>query len=674
MRALISFFLFVFTALPLIAQQEPCAFDKVIDKQDPYVQQTENEIKMFLSSGAGKKMQATVKIIPVVVHVIHNNGAENISDAQIQSQIVVLNEDYRKKFSTNGFGNGVDTEVEFRLARITPDGQCTNGIVRVQSALTVHKSYQRSMLSDLSYWDSKRYLNIYVVNSISGGTILGYASFPGGPAHEDGIVMEHIAFGTTGTVIFPDDLGRTGTHEVGHWLGLYHTFNNGCGTDTCTGGDYVCDTPPAVNPNYNCPVVNSCSIDFPNVNDQVQNYMDYSSDVCKNMLTAGQKGRIMATLNTSRWNIWQYSNIVSTGTDSGYVSQPCRAIAGFVSNGQNICTGNSVLFTNVSQNNPTTYQWYFPGGTPSASTLVNPTVIYNTVGTYNVTLVAKNTVGKDSLVLINYINVSPPPIGLSLPYSEGFENSVFPSNGILISNIDKGITWERDTVAVAYAGKASAKINNLVNINYGQADEMMLPGLNMPSYGGIPYITFRWAYAQSNANFSDELIVLVSKDCGLNYTQVFYRTGANMITASAQTTPYIPDNSTVWKSAIINLNTYKTYTNLLVKITNVTDGGNNLYVDNLNIGDLALGVSSETSLKNIELYPNPVKANGVVYFTTPMNKCELEVFNLRGEIILQQQMLKGETSFALPAGIDKGIYFIRLRNGEQLTTKKLAVF
>jgi len=130
----------------------------------------------------------------------------------------------------------------------------------------------------------------------------------------------------------------------------------------------------------------------------------------------------------------------------------------------------------------------------------------------------------------------------------------------------------------------------------------------------------------------------------------------------------------VWKSAIINLNTYKTYTNLLVKITNVTDGGNNLYVDNLNIGDLALGVSSETSLKNIELYPNPVKANGVVYFTTPMNKCELEVFNLRGEIILQQQMLKGETSFALPAGIDKGIYFIRLRNGEQLTTKKLAVF
>ena len=132
-----------------------------------------------------------------------------------------------------------------------------------------------------------------------------------------------------------------------------------------------------------------------------------------------------------------------------------------------ICTGNSVLFTNISQNNPLTYQWYFPGGTPTSATTANVTVAYNSPGNYDVTLITTNVVGSDSITLTNYIQVNNPPVGIALPYFENFEDTLFPTNGITIDNPDNGITWELDTAAVHFSGFASAKINNLINIKSG---------------------------------------------------------------------------------------------------------------------------------------------------------------------------------------------------------------
>lgn len=663
--------------------QEPCYFDDYKKMHRKWIAEAENEIQQALGKENFKSSRShSAKVIPVVVHVIHIGGTENISDTQIQSQIDVLNEDFRKVSGTNGDGNGVDTEIEFCLAKITPDGKCTDGIVRIESSLSNHKTHERGQLKDLSYWDNTRYLNLYIVKTINNGNgVLGYSSFPGGPPDEDGIVVLHNAFGDTGTVSQSStyNLGRTTTHEIGHWFGLYHTFNNGCGTDTCSDGDYVCDTPPAANPNFGCPTsTNSCSNDIPNIIDQVQNYTDYSNDACKNMFTDGQKQRMETTLSTFRSNIWQPANITATGCDSGYVSPQCNVIADFTSNGQNICIGNSVNFINKSLNNPLTYQWDFPGGTPSSALTANVAVTYNTAGTYPVKLITTNALGTDSVIIANCINVTTPTIGQSLPFIEGFENSTFPPNGINISNPDNGITWERDTMAVPYSGIASAKINNLINTNYGQSDALVLPVFNLSGYSYTPYLKFKWAYARSDANYSDELVVLLSKDCGVSFTQILYKSGSSLVTGPTQTTPYITDSNTVWKAANVSLNNYASYSNVLIKIVNVTDGGNNLYIDDISVGEITIGVRDNERLENsIQIYPNPFTNQAQInYQLNSKEQVSIAIYDIMGREV--QVLQKGEQQagdYILPVNAEKlngsSVYIVRFKIGNNIYVKKL---
>lgn len=668
-KTTVLFFLLVISFFLKAQHHVPCYFDQYQRISRDKIRQSEAQIKSTIQNQKHKVLShdTNIKVIPVVVHVIHDGGTNNISDAQIQSQITVLNEDYRRMLGTNGYGTGVDTEIEFCLAKKDPLGKCTNGIVRIKSPLANHQTYQRSMLKQLSFWDNTRYLNIYVVKNINNGSgTAGYASFPGGPADEDGIVVRHDYFGKTGTAAAT--LGRTTTHEVGHWLGLYHTFNEGCGVDECTDGDYVCDTPPAANPNFGCPTINSCSNDVPNVNDQIQNYMDYSNDNCKSLFTAGQKQRMRASLLSFRNDIWQAWNTDSTGCDSGYVSGNCNVIADFVTLNPAICTGNSIIFYNKSQNNPTSYQWYFEGGSPATSAVANPTVTYSSVGNFEVKLVVTNAYGMDSLTLMNYVQVTTPPVGQSLPYTENFESYTFPTNGITIENADGGITWERDTIAVAYQGNASAKINNLINTNYGQSDAMILPRFDFTSYSGTPYLSFKWAYAKSDPNYSDEMIVLASKDCGVNWAQVFYRTGTSLVTGPTQTTPYIPDSATVWKAASISLATYSVYTNVMLKIVNVTDGGNNLYIDNINLGAMPIGIEENANtINSLSLYPNPSSGSfALKYSVSNTEDLSLVITDVLGRMVyttLLKTASQGEYTEEINAGLETGIY-----NAELIST------
>lgn len=666
-------FLFLFANAQ---QTEPCFFDKYQISNKVIISNAEIQIQNYLKEIhlENKSHNPNLKIIPVVVHVIHDGGTNNISDAQIQSQIDVLNEDFRKIAGSNGDGNGVDTDVEFCLAKKDPQSNCTNGIVRINSPLSNHQTYQRSMLKDLSYWDNTRYLNMYVVKNINNGSgTLGYSSFPGGPSDEDGIVVRHDYFGKIGTA--SANLGRTTTHEIGHWFGLYHTFNGGCGADICTDGDYVCDTPPAANPNFGCPTINSCSNDSPNLNDQIQNYLDYSNDNCKNMFTDGQKQRMHATLQTLRNNIWQDSNLLSTGCDSGFVNLNCNVVADFVTLEPNICIGNSITFYNKTLNNPLSYSWYFEGGTPNTSTTANPTILYSSLGSFDVKLIVTNVNGTDSLLINDYVNVTNPPIGQGLPFSEDFESVVFPSNGITIDNPDGGITWGKDTIAVQYQGLASAKINNLINTNYGQSDALVLPSFDFTSFSGTPYLKFKWAYARSDANYSDELLVLASKDCGVNWSQVFYRTGSALVTGITQTTAYLPDSNTVWKSASINLATYALFQNVLIKIVNVTDGGNNLYIDNINVGDLTAGEKEKIlSDKDFSIYPNP--SNGkfnIAFNTVNFDAVTIHITDFSGRTVTAFKPNKNEKIHEIDTNLEKGIYQIIIKNEKYSINKKIII-
>lgn len=282
---------------------------------------SQNWIK--LQEGTANKTTAVVTI-PVVVHVLYRTASENISDAQILSQIDILNKDFRKlntdiNLVPSAFaGLASDCEIEFCLAQRDPNGNATNGIVRKQTTATSF-SYSSNAIKYSSSggdnaWNSAQYLNIWV-GTLSGG-VLGYAQFPGGAAATDGVAILNTAFGNTGTAAAPFNKGRTATHEVGHWLNLFHIWGDD-GT-ACTGSDQVTDTPNQGAENYGTPSfpkTDACSPSSPGV--MFMNYMDYVDyDVAMFMFTAGQKARMLAALNTYRTGILTSQGCVPPSTGS----------------------------------------------------------------------------------------------------------------------------------------------------------------------------------------------------------------------------------------------------------------------------------------------------------------------------------------------------------------------
>jgi len=257
------------------------------------------------------KTKNSVIIIPVVVHVIWKNNQENISNQQIFSQINVLNADFRRTnvdaiMTPSVWSNiAADTEIEFCLATIDPNGASTSGITRTQTTQTSFSIQTDAMKSTstggIDPWNQNNYLNIWVCN-LSGG-ILGYATPPSSWNNpDDGVVIGYNYFGTTGTVQGPYNKGRTCTHEVGHWLNLDHIWGNG---GNC-GNDNVNDTPKQEEENYNCPAfphnANSCGTSNSS-GDMYMNYMDYTNDGCMNLFTLGQKARMIAAINQYRSNL-----------------------------------------------------------------------------------------------------------------------------------------------------------------------------------------------------------------------------------------------------------------------------------------------------------------------------------------------------------------------------------
>ena len=280
----------------LFAQQRNCGSMDYLQSQieaNPEraynLQQIEKQTARWIAKNQGEFKDGELLTIPVVVHVIYNNSNENISDAQVLSQITVLNDDFRRLNSDqdNEWGQAADTEIEFCMATIDPDGNPTDGITRTstnQSSFGTNDQMKFNSSGGKDAWPAGDYLNIWVCD-ISGG-ILGYAQFPGGPASTDGVVIDYQYYGTIGTATSPFDLGRTGTHEVGHWLNLRHIWGDG----GCSVDDFVGDTPTSDAPNYGCALGHtSCGS-----TDMVQNYMDYSDDACMNLFTAGQRDRMQA--------------------------------------------------------------------------------------------------------------------------------------------------------------------------------------------------------------------------------------------------------------------------------------------------------------------------------------------------------------------------------------------
>lgn len=269
----------------------------------------ETDINLLLEKSKSFRLHKPA-VIQVVVHVIYNSKAENISDEQILSQIKVLNNDFRARNTDKDKvpevwqGLVADAFIEFKLAKNDPEHKEANGITRTHTAITsfgTDNAVKDSAQGGKSPWPTDSYLNIWVCSL--GESILGYAQFPGGPPETDGVVVDYRAFGTIGTAAAPFNSGRTTTHEIGHYLNLSHIFGDGR-ANSCSDSDYVEDTPNQLGPNYQSPTFPSISCDNGPHGDMFMNYMDYVDDNAMFMFTDGQAARMNATMHGPRASLF----------------------------------------------------------------------------------------------------------------------------------------------------------------------------------------------------------------------------------------------------------------------------------------------------------------------------------------------------------------------------------
>jgi len=645
--------------------------------------ETQKYVDQYLAErkSGNQRSASVVKVIPVVFHVIHEGGAENISRAQIVDQIDSLNKDFRR-LNADAVQTpapfqlvGGDSEIEFRLATLDPQGNCTDGVTRTFSPLTTDA---RNNVKALIYWPSNKYLNIWVVKSIENtsggaGTVLGFAQFPGNPAATDGVVMRSDVVGSIGTAGWNND-GRTLTHEVGHWFNLRHIW----GDATC-GSDFVADTPVHEQANANCPAfprVTSCG-NGPD-GEMFTNYMDYTDGSCQDIFSIGQCARMNAALTNpsyTRMNLWSSANLIATGT-TGTPGAVCVPVAEFVVPVRYICEGTTVNFTDGSWNGAVaSWQWDFPGGTPSSSTSQNPSVVYNAAGTYDVTLTVTNASGSDSYSQPASIVVIPAVGQYSVPYSEGFETIVFPGTEWAVEN-GGGNTWTQSST-VAHTGFNSVYITNYTG-NISQTNDVFItPTYNLSNVTNAN-LTFWLAFAARSSSSTDQLKVFASTNCGQLWNIRYNKTGTTLSTAGIITSNFVP-SSTQWRQETVNIasSSYNNKPNVRFKFDYFQSNGNNIYIDDLNLdGIVGLNDVFEQSLE-FNVYPNPVISKGSIEFMlTERNAVRIDVVNVLGQLVneIEETTLDaGEYQFELPGHLSSGLYSVRLNVNGYVTSRKIIV-
>lgn len=659
-----------------------------------YTKEYIKRMDLMKTAGAANKTATAPLIIPVVFHIIHNWGAENISDAQCQDQIAVLNADYRRlnADTTNTPGPfqsiGADVGVEFRLAQLDPNGNCTNGIERIVSSATANA---RNNVKSLSYWPSNKYLNIWVVNSIensagSPGSVIGFAQFPGGAATTDGVVLHYGFVGTIGTAAGNNSAGRTATHEVGHWLNLRHIWGDDGGS--CSGTDLVNDTPNQADMTFGgCPSFPKTDACTPNGNGILySDYMDYTDGDCQNIFTVGQSTRMNAALSSTisgRNNLYTAANLIATGTD-GTPPVTCAPIPSIIKEVQRVCAGSSIDFIEDTYNGPVTSRlWSFPGGTPATSTTANTTVTYNTPGKYDVTLTVSNSAGSNSKTYTNYVSVYPAAATTNAPFSEGFETITFPGTDYEIDNFNNDNTWTQTSLAAA-SGTKSVYIPNFIGNSY--SDEFVTPSYNTLGVTGVS-LSFKLAFAKKNNTNTclDVLQVDYSTNCGLYWTNCYKKSASNTALPLYTTTSVYPSSAFIpiasqWRLETKLLPSLANKSNIRFKFT-FTSGtgnyGNNIYIDDINLNG-TVGID-ETFGEQIEmmLSPNPTNnTSNLSFYTTQTNDVQIRILDIVGKECNTLQLGKlapGEHKFEVGKNLSSGIYFVELIANGNKAVRKLIV-
>lgn len=571
--------------------------------------------------------------IPVVVHVIHNGDAygtgENITDEQVISQIIVLNQDFRKMINTPGYNTntvGADIEVEFCLAQQDPSGNATNGINRVNlNTASFGESAVENTLKPQTQWDPTRYFNIWVCRF--GGDldgILGYAQFPdssglgglntsGGNANTDGVIIGYQYFGSStiypqGTYEAPYNKGRTTTHEIGHCFGLRHIWgdNSSCTVNaTDSNKDYCPDTPAANTAHYGCETgSNTCTAAAGN--DMVENYMDYSDDSCMNIFTTDQKARILAVLQNSPRRA------------SLTTSNACSPAQVYNIDG-------SIKIESLNGNCETTFSPIIKIENKGVNNLTSATLSYNFDGLASQTL---NWTG--NLTTNQGANITLPSVTLTSG-SHTFTVSIVSTNNTTDQNVANNTKIQTFTIISSY--NTTQVVINLQRDRYGAETTWTLKtssGATVASGG--PYTN------------TSSLPALISQTITVNnntcYTFTINDTENDGICCD-------------YGSGYYNLKTLDNIT--------IASGGEFTDIENKNFYiNTSLGTNDYSSTNNVSIYPNPASEMLTISIKNAELPKNYRIYNSLCQLLTEKTIKKLEDLTIDTSSLSNGVYFINI--------------
>ncbi len=712
------------TAKRICGTMDNLMHQKILDPGlESRMKQIETFTKSYMVNFKNTNTSHSIITIPVVFHIVYNNPSENISDAQCQAQVNQLNLDFAK-MNTDASnipavwqGIAANTNIQFCLAQRDPNGLATTGVERRSSSttsFTTDDKIKYQSTGGMNAWPSSSYLNIWSANL--SGSILGYAQFPGGPATTDGVVL---LFSSIGSMIqqgtLPNfNLGRTATHEVGHWLNLMHIWGDDAG---CTGSDNVGDTPNQGTENYGCPsfpLTDGCSPSSPGV--MFMNYMDYTDDACMNMFSSGQSTRMNALFANGGARV-SISN--STGCQAPVISSTCGVATGLsfssvTASGATLTWGtvsgavkyyvkykkssfsswsiissttNSKTITNLSSN--TLYQWQVQaicsmGGGASS--------VVSTFTTAAAPACGIPSSLSSSLISANGATLNWSAVGGAISYNIQYQvngsgswiNTTSNTNSKSLTGLTNGTSYTFQVQAICASGTGSYSLtSSFITLfanctdNNEPNDSYLTPAIvatNADISGQISMTTdadwFGFTTSAPNTKFMIVLSNLV-KDYNIRlYNSSFAQIGFSLKTGTV--------NDTIKK----NLTAAGTY---YIKVfgNNGAYSATQCYNLRVNISNVNFRLADEmTNVETIPLvqtdltvFPNPIHDNlNVIFKTTNNQTATIRVYDMVGKIVrtIPLDAIEGENKLNIDfSEFHKGIYFVELIDSGNKITKKV---
>lgn len=582
--------LLVISSLFVFGQNhQPCATTEMweeIVRDNPELRQKaqedtrtlEQETEAFLNSSARSTRNNKI-LVPVVFHILHQNGPENISNEQIYDCMRIVNEDFNAENEdldevisqfTSRIGNA---NMEFRLARIDPNGNPTNGINRYNTPETNNPGQGQK----INGWPRGSYLNIWVANNIASGNTAAYAILPGDAnqvPHLDGIVANHRYVGSIGTSNY--SARHTITHEIGHVFNLLHPWggsNTPGDPSNCNLTDGVHDTPETIGTFGLCDLNQFTCGSL----DNVQNIMDYSN--CDVMLTQGQIDRMRAAANS---NIAERSSLTSSqNADATGITELFEL--DFSAIRPAICERDTVYLRDESRYDPDSWNWILPGADPQTSQDQNTAAYYWQPGLYDVRLDLTQGSDQRNIIKPNFVQVSS-AIGYPMPYDEAFETvDAMPHKDWYALNNSTNFGFEI-TENNGYQNTQGLVLKNFNNPDHEAEFIVLSPTLDTRVYTSYD-LNFKVAYARnSSASSQDRIRIEVSTDCGATWTELYNRLAPFIESTQPVSGEFTPSSTQDWEqNSIENIGANGIGAQTRFRFVVESAGNNNLYLDDINI-------------------------------------------------------------------------------------------